>query len=92
MANARGDGQKPPRRLSPWASRPRMTKPTGTRDRVNAALVRGKFMAVFGEIYLPGRRSERAKGAGLRANSKGLEDPPDPTVRPGQRDPEPSGP
>ena len=49
-ANVRDDGQKPHTRLSPRASWHNTTKPTGSRDRVNAAFVHGKFTFLSGEI------------------------------------------
>jgi hypothetical protein len=49
-ANVRADEQKPHRRLSPWASWHNTTKPTGSKGRVNAAVVYGKFMSLSGEI------------------------------------------
>ena len=49
-ANVRADGQKPHTRLSPRASQHHMTKPTGSGDRVNAAVVHGKFTFLSGEI------------------------------------------
>jgi hypothetical protein len=56
-ANVRADEQKPHTRLSPWASWHNTTKPTGSRGRVNAAVVHGKFTSLSGEICLPcGRR------------------------------------
>src|SRR5271157_5586301 len=42
-ANVRADEQKPHTRLSPWASWHNTTKPAGSWDRVNAAVVHGKF-------------------------------------------------
>lgn len=50
MANVRDDGQKPYIRLSPWVSLHNITKPTGSRGRVNAAFVHGKFTLLSGEI------------------------------------------
>jgi hypothetical protein len=52
-ANVRADGQKPHTRLSSWASWHNTTKPTGSRGRVNAAVVHGKFTFLSGEICLP---------------------------------------
>jgi hypothetical protein len=53
----RADEQKPHTRLSSWASWHNTTKPTGSRGRVNAAVVHGKFTSLSGEICLPcGRR------------------------------------
>jgi hypothetical protein len=52
-ANVRADGQKPHTRLSPWASWHNTTKPEGSWDRVNAAVVHGKFTFLSGEICLP---------------------------------------
>ena len=46
----RADEQKLHRRPSPRASQHMMTKPTGTRDRVNAAVLRREIMNLFGEI------------------------------------------
>ncbi len=46
-AKERTDGQKPHRRLSPWASQPKMTKSIRCGDRVNVAVVRRKFMSLF---------------------------------------------
>jgi hypothetical protein len=43
MANVRDDEQKPHIRLSLRASWHNTTKPTGSRDKVNAAFVHGKF-------------------------------------------------
>jgi hypothetical protein len=53
MANVRDDGQKPHIRLSLRASWHNTTKPTGSRDKVNAAFVHGKFTSLSGEICLP---------------------------------------
>lgn len=50
MANVRDDGQKPYIRLSPWVSLHNITKPTGSRGRVNAAFVHGRFTFLSGEI------------------------------------------
>src|SRR3989304_5350334 len=56
-AKVRADGQKPHTRLSSWASWHNTTKPTGSRGRVNVAVVHGKFTFLSGEICLPcGRR------------------------------------
>jgi hypothetical protein len=56
-ANVRADGQKSHTRLSSWASWHNTTKPEGSRGRVNAAVVHGKFTFLSGEICLPcGRR------------------------------------
>jgi len=56
-ANVQADGQKPHIRLSSWASWHNTTKPEGSRGRVNAAVVHGKFTFLSGEICLPcGRR------------------------------------
>ncbi len=49
-ADVRADGQKPHTRLSSRASQHHMTKPTGSGDRVNAAVVHGKFTFLSGEI------------------------------------------
>jgi len=46
----RADGQKPHIRLSLRASQHDMTKPTGSGDRVNAAVVHGEFTLLSGEI------------------------------------------
>jgi len=46
----RDDEQKPHIRLSPWVSWHNITKPTGSRGRVNAAFVHGKFTFLSGEI------------------------------------------
>lgn len=61
----RADGQKPHIRLSPWASWHNTTKPKGSRGRVNAAVVHGKFTSLSGEICLPSGKiimSEIRKG------------------------------
>ncbi len=50
VANVRGDGQKPHRRLSPWASWHNTTKPIGSWGRVNAAFVHGKLTFLSGEV------------------------------------------
>jgi hypothetical protein len=50
MANVRDDEQKPHIRLSLRASWHNTTKPTGSRDKVNAAFVHGKFTSLSGEI------------------------------------------
>lgn len=56
-AKVRADEQKPHTRLSSWASWHNTTKPAGSRGRVNAAVVHGKFTFLSGEICLPsGRR------------------------------------
>src|SRR4030042_5243583 len=52
-ANVRADEQKPHTRLSSWASWHNTTKPVGSGGRVNAAVVRGKFTFLSGEICLP---------------------------------------
>jgi hypothetical protein len=49
-ANVRTDEQKSHRRLSLRASWHDTTKPTGSGDRVNAAVVHGKFTFLSGEI------------------------------------------
>jgi len=49
----RADEQKPHTRLSPRASWHNTTKPEGSGDRVNAAVVHGKFTFLSGEICLP---------------------------------------
>jgi len=51
-AKVRADEQKPHRRLSLRASWHDTTKPTGSGDRVNAAVVHGKFTFLSGEICL----------------------------------------
>ena len=51
-ANVRADGQKSHRRLSLRVSWHDITKPTGSGDRVNAAVVHGKFTFLSGEICL----------------------------------------
>jgi hypothetical protein len=57
MANVRADEQKSHRRLSLRASWHNTTKPTGSGDKVNAAVVHGKFTFLSGEICLScGRR------------------------------------
>jgi len=50
MAKVRDDEQKPHTRLSPRASWHNTTKPAGSRGRVNAAFVHGKFTFLSGEI------------------------------------------
>jgi hypothetical protein len=60
-ANVRADGKKPHTRLSPWASWHNTTKPTGSGGRVNAAVVRGKFTSLSGEICLPCGRKLMSK-------------------------------
>lgn len=52
MANVRADEQKPHTRLSLRASWHDTTKPTGSGDRVNAAVMHGKFTSLSGEICL----------------------------------------
>jgi len=52
MANVRADEQKSHKRLSLRASWHDTTKPTGSGDRVNAAVVHGKFTFLSGEICL----------------------------------------
>jgi hypothetical protein len=52
----RADEQKLHRRLSPGASGHMITKPKGTRDRVNAAVVHREIMNLFGEIGPAWRR------------------------------------
>jgi hypothetical protein len=49
----RADEQKPHTRLSSWASWHNTTKPAGSGGRVNAAVVRGKFTSLSGEVCLP---------------------------------------
>ena len=56
-ANVRADEQKPHTRLSPWASWHNTTKPEGSWDRVNAAVVYGKSTFLSGEICLPRGRT-----------------------------------
>jgi len=48
--DVRADEQKPHRRLSLRASWHHTTKPTGSGDRVNAAVMHGKFTLLSGEI------------------------------------------
>ena len=48
-------------RLSPWASWHNTTKPAGSWDRVNAAVVHGKFTFLSGEICLPCGRKLMSK-------------------------------
>ena len=48
-AKVRADEQKSHRRLGPGASQHRMTKPAVSRGRVNAAVVHGQRMFLFGE-------------------------------------------
>jgi hypothetical protein len=50
----RADEQKSHRRPSLRASQHKMTKPTRTVDRVNAAVVHGKLMFLLGEICTEG--------------------------------------
>ena len=57
-AKVRAEGHELHRRLSLRASQHWMTKPTDAVDRVNAAVVHGKFMLLLGEICL-GWRCER---------------------------------
>jgi hypothetical protein len=52
MAKVRADEQKSHRRLSLRASWHDTTKPTGSGDRVNAAVVHGQFTFLSGEICL----------------------------------------
>jgi hypothetical protein len=52
MAKVRADEQKPHKRLSLRASWHDTTKPAGSGDRVNAAVVHGKFTFLSGEICL----------------------------------------
>jgi len=52
MAKVRADEQKPHKRLSLRASWHDTTKPTGSGDRVNAAVMHGKFTSLSGEICL----------------------------------------
>ena len=73
----RADEQKSHRRLSSGASQHKMTKPAVSRGRVNAAVVHGRLMFLFGEICLKSIRCF-AMGAGLRPTPKGVETPPDP--------------
>ena len=51
-AKVRADEQKSHRRPSLRASQHLGTKPTRTVDRVNAAVVHGKLMFLFGEICM----------------------------------------
>ncbi len=51
-AKVRADEQKPHKRLSLRASWHDTTKPTGSGDRVNAAVMHGKFTFLSGEICL----------------------------------------
>ncbi len=60
----RADEQKSHRRLSSGASQHQMTKPEGTADRVNAAVVHGRLMFLFGEICLAGGRDGLREGHG----------------------------
>jgi hypothetical protein len=60
-ANVRADEQKPHTRLSSWASWHNTTKPVGSRGRVNAAVVHGKFTSLSGEICLPCGRKIMSK-------------------------------
>ena len=59
MANVRADEQKPHRRLSLRVSWHDITKPQVQGDRVNAAVVHGKFTFLSGEICLICVRSKR---------------------------------
>jgi len=52
MAKVRADEQKSHKRLSLRASWHDTIKPTGSGDRVNAAVMHGKFTFLFGEICL----------------------------------------
>ncbi len=63
----------------PGATQHRMEKPIDPRDRVNGAVVWGKFTSLSGEICRRGG-SVSATGAGLRPHSKEWESPPDPTA------------
>jgi hypothetical protein len=47
MAKVRADEQKPHKRLSLRASWHDTTKPTGSGDRVNAAVMHGKFTFLY---------------------------------------------
>jgi hypothetical protein len=72
-ANVRADGQKPHTRLSPWASWHNTTKPEGSRGRVNAAVVHGKFTSLSGEICLPcGRKLMGKIRKGFTRKTKNL--------------------
>src|SRR4030065_2121808 len=69
MANVRADEQKPHRRLSLRASWHNTTKPIGSGDRVNAAVVHGKFTFLSGEICAPcDRIAMRESGMGQPGN------------------------
>lgn len=70
-AYVRADVQKPHTRLSSWASWHNTTKPAGSRGRVNAAVVHGKFTSLSGEICLPcGRRFMSRIRKGLTRKTK----------------------
>ncbi len=69
LANVRVDEQKPHTRLSPRASWHNTTKPIGSGDRVNAAVVHGKFTFLSGEICAPcDRIAMRESGTGQPGN------------------------
>jgi len=69
LANVRADEQKPHTRLSPRASWHNTTKPIGSGDRVNAAVVHGKFTFLSGEICAPcDRIVMRESGKGQPGN------------------------
>lgn len=63
-----------------WVSWHPPTKPNGPRNRVNGAVVQRQFTVLSGEVCPAA--DWRAKGVGLRAISKGMEKPPNPTVTP----------
>ncbi len=66
--------------LDSWVSWHITTKPKGPRNRVNDAVVQRQFTVLSGEVCP--RAVWRAKGVGLRSISKGMEQPPNPTVIP----------
>ena len=53
-AKVRVDGQESHRRPGPGASQHKVTKPVGTLDRVNAAIVHRQFTSLSGEICFAG--------------------------------------
>ena len=61
-----------------WVSWHNTTKPDGSRNRVNGAVVQGQFTFLSGEVCPAAVWS--ARGVGLRPISKGMEQPPNPTV------------
>jgi len=67
-ANVRADEQKPHTRLSPRASWHNTTKPAGSGDRVNAAVVHGQFTFLSGEICAScdGRFMSRIRNRSIR--------------------------